>query len=179
MDPWYYVLASATLLNAIPSFIYAIQSARQAGDDHGRQIVALYAAARSGALVVLAVVPFFGRFDGWLLAIAVAMILVQGLDAFIGIRRRQIGMIAGPAVLAVLNLVAPRAPRRASSLSSTLSTNRPRVPHCPAASSRGQNCPSMRPRSALKREPVTQTEQRCDAVYASGTVDVQSKPLTA
>lgn len=106
MDPWYYVLASVTLLSAIPSLFYAIQSVRRAGDDHERQIVALYAAARSGALVVLAVVPFFGRFDGWLLAIAVAMILVQGLDAFIGIRRRQIAMIAGPAVLAVLNLVA-------------------------------------------------------------------------
>lgn len=26
---------------------------------------------------------------------------------------------------------------------------------------------------------VTQTEQRCDAVYASGTVEVQRKPLTA
>ncbi len=26
---------------------------------------------------------------------------------------------------------------------------------------------------------VTQTEQRCDAVYASGTVEVHSNPLTA
>jgi hypothetical protein len=106
MGPSYYALASFTVLSAIPGLLYAIQSARQAGDDHERQIVALYAAARSGALVVLAIVPFFGRFAGWLLAIAVAMILVQGLDALIGIRRRQLAMIAGPAVLAVLNLAA-------------------------------------------------------------------------
>jgi hypothetical protein len=105
MDPWYIALVGITLLSAFVSMFFAVRSIRLAGTGDERT-VALYAASRSVALFAVAVVPVFGHFAEWAIAVAMAMTIVQGLDALVGIRRRRLGMILGPATLAVLNLVA-------------------------------------------------------------------------
>lgn len=106
MDAAYLTLAILTLVSATPSLGYAVLSVREAAGDHERTVVALYAATRSVALFVIALVPLVHRNDGWLTAAAVAMIIVQGLDVLVGVRRRQAAMIAGPAVLSLAVLVA-------------------------------------------------------------------------
>lgn len=110
MDGYYLALAIVTLLSASPGLYYAVLSVREAGADHERAIVALYGASRSLALFVLAVVPVAalpaGGAPGWLAAAAVSMVIVQGIDAFVGIRRRSPVMVAGPAFLSAAVLVA-------------------------------------------------------------------------
>ena len=105
MDPWYVALVAITLLSAFISMFFAIRSIRFAESAEERT-AALYAASRSVALFAVAVVPAFGHFAEWAIAVAMAMTIVQGLDALVGIRRRKAAMILGPATLAVLNLVA-------------------------------------------------------------------------
>ena len=106
MDSSYLTLAVLTLVSAVPALGYAVVSVREAAGDQERTVVALYAATRSVALFVIAVVPLFGRNDGWLTAAAVAMIIVQGLDVLVGVRRRQVAMVVGPAVLSLAVLAA-------------------------------------------------------------------------
>ena len=103
--PWYVALVGITLLSAFVSMFFAVRSIRLAETSEERT-VALYAASRSVALFAVAVVPAFGRFAEWAIAIAMAMTIVQGLDALVGIRQRRAAMILGPATLGVLNLVA-------------------------------------------------------------------------
>jgi len=105
MDPWYVALVGITLLSAFLSMFFSVRAVRLAESDAERT-AALYAGARSVALFAVAVVPAFGFFAAWALAVAMAMTVVQGLDALIGIRRGRAGTILGPATLAVLNLVA-------------------------------------------------------------------------
>jgi hypothetical protein len=104
MDVPYIALAAITVISTIPSLFYSAVELRN--PDAGARLIARYTTARSLALFLVALVPFFGHFEGWLLAIATAMVIVQVVDTVIGIPRRSIMMIAGPAVIAVLNLVA-------------------------------------------------------------------------
>ena len=105
MDPWYVALVGITLLSAFISMFFAVRAVRLAESDAERT-AALYAGSRSVALFAVAIVPAFGFFAAWALAVAMAMTVVQGLDALIGIRRARASTILGPATLAVLNLVA-------------------------------------------------------------------------
>ena len=105
MDPWYIALVGITLLSAFLSMFFSVRAVRLAETD-GERTAALYAAARSVALFAVAVVPAFGFFPAWALAVAVTMTIVQSLDALIGIRRARVWIILGPATLAVLNLIA-------------------------------------------------------------------------
>ena len=104
MNPWYLLLAILTLASASVSLFYAVKSVLDAAGDPERGSLARYAGARSVALFLVALVPLFGRFDGWLLAVAFAMIVVQAIDAVIGIPQRKVALVVGPAVTAVLNL---------------------------------------------------------------------------
>ena len=104
MDPWYVALVGITLLSAFVGMFFAVRSIRLAERSEERT-AALYTASRSVALFAVAVVPVFGHFAEWAIAIAMAMTIVQGLDALIGIRQRRMASILGPATLGVLNLV--------------------------------------------------------------------------
>lgn len=105
MDPWYVALVGITLLSAFVSMFFAVRAVRLA-ETADERTAALYAGARSVALFAVAAVPAFGFLPAWALAVAMAMTIVQGLDALIGIRRARVGTILGPATFAVLNLIA-------------------------------------------------------------------------
>ena len=68
--------------------------------------MALYACARSLALFVASVVPFLSGSVGWLLAVAWSMIIVQALDAIVGMTIKDKVKTFGPAATALLNLAA-------------------------------------------------------------------------
>jgi hypothetical protein len=68
--------------------------------------MALYACARSLALALVSVVPFFTVSTSWLQAIAYSMIIVQACDAAIGVTIKDRMKTYGPAATALLNLAA-------------------------------------------------------------------------
>lgn len=100
MSAPYIVLAIVTLISSVPSLYFSAIEMRST--DRKTRQVAQYTTARSLALFVLAVVPLFGRFDGWLLAIAVAMLIVQAIDGIIALLSRRAGMQT-----ALLSIIGP------------------------------------------------------------------------
>ncbi len=66
---------------------------------------ALYAAGRSVALAVLALVSPLFRWDDALLAVAVALTIVQGIDTFIGGVQGDVVLTLVPAALCILTIV--------------------------------------------------------------------------
>ncbi|BDZ40475.1 hypothetical protein [Microbacterium suwonense] len=105
MNAPYLVLAIVTLISTAPSLFFSAVEMRST--DPKTRVIAQYTTARSLALFLLAIVPLCGRFDGWLLAIAVAMLIVQAIDGAIALRARSAGMgtplvnIIGPFATAV------------------------------------------------------------------------------
>lgn len=99
----FWICYAVTVLSAGISVWFAIAAVIDAGglDD----VNALYAASRSVALVVLALVAPLFRSDEALLAIAVAMTIVQGIDTFIGAVQGELLTTFGPAVLCILTIV--------------------------------------------------------------------------
>jgi hypothetical protein len=98
------VCASITAISAIISLGFSIAAALGASDT--ARTLALYASARSTALVIVSAVPFFTGSTGWLQAIAWSMIIVQAGDAVIGGTIKDPMKTYGPAGTALLNLVA-------------------------------------------------------------------------
>jgi hypothetical protein len=66
----------------------------------------MYALSRSVALVAAVLVPIFSQTRSSLLTIALAMVIVQTLDAVVGARIHDRLKTFGPASLAAVNLVA-------------------------------------------------------------------------
>lgn len=100
----YLVLAIVTLISTLPSLYFSAVEMRS--PEHTTRVVARYTTARSAALLVLAVVPLLGRHDGWLLAVALAMIIVQAVDGCIGTARRLVMFAVGPFATAAANTAA-------------------------------------------------------------------------
>ena len=98
------VCASVTAISAIISLGFSMAAALGASDT--ARTMALYACARSTALVIASAVPFFTGSTGWLQAIAWSMIIVQAGDAVIGGTIKYPMKTYGPAGTALLNLVA-------------------------------------------------------------------------
>ena len=98
------VCASITAISAIISFGFSI--AALLGLTGEARTIALYACARSLALVVVSAVPFLTGATQWLQAIAWSMIIVQACDAFIGLTIKDRMKTFGPAGIALLNLAA-------------------------------------------------------------------------
>ena len=96
--------ASITAISAIISLGFSITAAL--GATGTARTMALYACARSAALVIACAVPFLTGSTGWLLAMAWSMIIVQACDAVIGGTIKDPVKTYGPAVTALLNLVA-------------------------------------------------------------------------
>ena len=98
------VCASITAISAIISLGFSISAALSATDI--ARTMALYACARSTALVIASAVPFFTGSLGWLQAIAWSMIIVQAGDAIVGGTIKDPMKTYGPAGTALVNLVA-------------------------------------------------------------------------
>jgi hypothetical protein len=96
--------ASITAISAIISLVFSITAALGATDT--ARTMALYACARSTALVIASAVPFLTGSTGWLQAMAWSMIIVQACDAVIGGTINDLMKTYGPAVTALLNLAA-------------------------------------------------------------------------
>ncbi len=98
------VCAATTAISAIVSLGFSI--AAVLGETGNARTMALYASARSLALVIVSAVPFITRSTEWLLAAAWAMIIVQACDAVIGTTIKNRMNTFGPAVTAIFNLLA-------------------------------------------------------------------------
>jgi hypothetical protein len=96
--------ASITLISAIISLGFSIMAAL--GATGATRTMALYACARSVALVIASAVPFLTGSTGWLQAVAWSMIIVQACDAVIGSTIKDPMKTYGPAGTALLNLAA-------------------------------------------------------------------------
>ena len=96
--------ASITAISAVISLGFSIEAAlRATGAAH---TMALYACARSVALVIASGTPFLTGSTEWLQAIAWSMIIVQACDAVIGATIKDRMKTFGPAGTALLNLAA-------------------------------------------------------------------------
>ena len=73
---------------------------------HEAQTNAMYALSRSVALAAVSLVPPISQTRSSLLTIALAMVIVQALDAVVGGTIRDRMKTFGPALLGALNLVA-------------------------------------------------------------------------
>jgi hypothetical protein len=96
--------ASVTVASAIISFGFSV--AAVLGSTGEARTIALYACARSVALVVAGAVPFLTGSTQWLQAVALSMIIVQACDTVIGLTIKDRMKTFGPTGIALLNLAA-------------------------------------------------------------------------
>jgi hypothetical protein len=93
-----------TAISALTSLGFSI--AALVRPTEGSLRTARYAASRSVALAVAAAVPIVATSVSWAEAVALAMVIVQAGDAAIGFREHDFRRTLGPAVFAVINLIA-------------------------------------------------------------------------
>jgi hypothetical protein len=98
------VCAPITAISAIISLGFSIAAALNTANV--AKTMALYACARSLALVLVSAVPFLTGSTPWLLAVACSMTIVQACDAAIGMKIKDRMKTIGPAGTALLNLAA-------------------------------------------------------------------------
>ncbi|GAA1526262.1 hypothetical protein GCM10009761_30300 [Agromyces terreus] len=101
----FWICYAVTVISAVVSIAFAIAAVVDGGVA-ADNADALYAASRSTALVVLVLVAPLFRSDAALLALAVAMTIVQGIDAFVGAVQGDLGKALGPAVLCLATIIA-------------------------------------------------------------------------
>ena len=114
--------ASVTAISAIISFGFSV--AAVLGSTGEARTIALYACARSVALVVAGAVPFLTGSTQWLQAVALSMIIVQACDTVIGLTIKDRMKTFGPTGIALLNLAAVN-PARIADLKLLLPLERP------------------------------------------------------
>lgn len=100
----FWICAIVTLVSAGVSLGYSITELRHA--QTASREASMYAFARSLALAIVAAVALFLGSVPFVAAVAIAMIAVQGADAFIGAMSRRRLETLGPAVTAAINAVA-------------------------------------------------------------------------
>jgi hypothetical protein len=98
------VCACVTAISAVVSLGFSIAAVLAA--DGEAWTMALYACARSLALVAVSAAPFFTGSVSWLLAIASAMTIVQACDTAVGVKIKDTMKTFGPAVTALVNAAA-------------------------------------------------------------------------
>jgi hypothetical protein len=98
------VCAMITAVSAFVSLGFSIASVPSANGQ--TRTLALYACARSIAFATISVVPFATGWSLWLEAVAVGMIILQALDACVGVAISDRMKTLGPAGMAVANLAA-------------------------------------------------------------------------
>ena len=104
MSVAFWVTAAITLVSAGVSFGFSVAAVRRGSGE--ARTSALYTLARSAALLVVALVALFTHSYGVVVAVAGAMIIVQAVDAVIGILTKNRAATIGPVVLAALNAAA-------------------------------------------------------------------------
>jgi hypothetical protein len=100
----FWICAGVTAASALVSLGFstaAVLSVR-----HQARTNAMYALSRSVALAAVSLVPLISQTRSSLLTIALAMVIVQALDAIVGGIVRDRMKTVGPASLDALNLVA-------------------------------------------------------------------------
>jgi hypothetical protein len=100
----FWVCAGVTAASALVSLGYSIAAVVSALDQ--ARVNARYALSRSVALAAVVLVPFFSQTRSSLLTIALAMVIVQALDALVGATIHDRMKTLGPASLGAVNLVA-------------------------------------------------------------------------
>jgi hypothetical protein len=99
----FWVCAGVTAASALVSLGYSV--AAVIALDQAR-VNAMYALSRSAALAAAVLVPVFSQTRSSLLTIALAMVIVQALDAVVGATIHDRMKTFGPASLGLFNLVA-------------------------------------------------------------------------
>jgi hypothetical protein len=100
----FWTCAGVTAASAFVSLGYSVAAVVSAHDQ--ARATAKYALSRSVALAVVSLVPLFSQTRSSLLTIALAMVVVQALDAVVGATIHDRMKTFGPASLGMLNLVA-------------------------------------------------------------------------
>jgi hypothetical protein len=98
------VCATVTAVSTFVSLGFSIASVPRAKGQI--RTLALYTCARSIALAIISIVPFAAGWSLWLEAVAVGMVILQVLDACVGVEMRDRMKTLGPAVIAAANLAA-------------------------------------------------------------------------
>src|SRR5215203_2549746 len=96
--------AAITAISAFTSLGFSVAAARTS--EGLARTNALYATARSAPLALASLVTFFSKSNVWLIAIASLMIVVQAIDAVIGINIGDKMKTYGPAITAAANFLA-------------------------------------------------------------------------
>lgn len=104
MSAAFWVCAALTVISSLVSGGYAVTSLRTATPES--RVPSMYALARSVALVIVAVVGLFSSSIAFEAAAALAMTLVQGLDAVIGGVISDRVKTLGPAITTLVNAAA-------------------------------------------------------------------------
>lgn len=99
----YYICAAITLISASISLYFSVLTVSKS-EGEGK-ITALYVTARSFALICVSIVPFFVLSKELVSITAAAMILVQFLDGWIGIKIGDKFETLGPFITAAVHLV--------------------------------------------------------------------------
>jgi hypothetical protein len=100
----FWVCAGVTAASALVSLGYSVAAVISALDQ--ARVNAMYALSRSAALAAAVLVPVFSQTRSSLLTIALAMVIVQALDAVVGATIHDWMKTFGPASLGLVNLVA-------------------------------------------------------------------------
>jgi hypothetical protein len=99
----FWICALITAGSAFTSLGFSITAYLSSNKDSRTN--SMYAVSRSVALAAISIFPFFNHAATGLIAIATSMIIVQALDAFIGIKIHDKVKSFGPALTATINLV--------------------------------------------------------------------------
>ncbi len=100
----FWICAAISCVSAGVGFGFSLGSALR---STGRTRVAfLYTLARSSALLAAAGVAFFTGSIAFVAAVAIAMVIVQAVDAGIGLATRNRMATIGPSLAALINLAA-------------------------------------------------------------------------
>ncbi|MET4004787.1 hypothetical protein ABIB48_003532 [Arthrobacter sp. UYCu511] len=97
----FWVCAAVTVISSLVSGGYAVMGLQSATAES--RIPSMYALARSLALVLVAIVGLLSSSISFVAAAALAMIVVQGIDAVIGARISDRLKTIGPAVMSMVN----------------------------------------------------------------------------
>lgn len=99
----YYITAILTFISATMGVLFSIGFIRN--EKGNSQVNALYMFARSFALLMLTVIPFFINSTQMLAIATAAMCIVQMIDGFIGIAIKNLFQTFGPFMLAVCHSI--------------------------------------------------------------------------
>jgi hypothetical protein len=100
----YWFCAVVTAVSALTSLGFSVAALAVASQQN--RTSARYAASRSLALAIAAAVPVVSPSRPWLEAVALAMVIVQAVDAVIGADEHDVMKTLGPAMLSLINLIA-------------------------------------------------------------------------